>query len=305
MSLMLKNNKVIDEAFLLSLETLDLYIRKLMKGRFGGMRRSYGAGSSCEFLDYQEYMPGDDLRRIDWNLVARLDRYYVKRFVDERQQETHIYLDTSRSMCADATGHKALTALRMSMALAYLSVRNMDRVAWRLLCGSVCKDLCGSVTGLEGFYRCAEKLEGIAFSGAVQLDEAICADPLPGYDDGLSVIISDFMTASNWKSAVDYLLGQKREVALIQVLAPEEADPRLAGPCALMDSEAADPTDNRHMHLNINRLALRAYQQAFSSYQQDLAAFCASRGIAVLTVRTDEPVEDTLIRYGFQAGLIR
>ena len=76
-----KKRRVMDETFLSSLETLDLYIHKLMSGRFGGVRRSYGAGSSCEFLDYREYAPGDDLRRIDWNLVGRLDKYYIKRFV--------------------------------------------------------------------------------------------------------------------------------------------------------------------------------------------------------------------------------
>ena len=305
MSVLRKKRRVLDEQFLSSLETLDLFIHKLMSGRFGGVRRSYGAGSSCEFLDYREYAPGDDLRRIDWSLVGRLEKYYIKRFVDERQQETHIYLDLSRSMEADAAGQKAVTALRAAAALGYLSVQNMDRAAYRLLRGEACDDLCGAIMGREAFYKAAEALEDIVFSGADQMGQAVRNDPMPGYDDGLSILISDFLTDSDWRSAVDYLLSRKREVALIRIITPEEAEPLYVGPSALMDCEALSDSDRRNLRLSIDRAALRAYHQALQDYDADMRAFCVSRGVALVTLRTDLPVADALIRQGFSAELLR
>ena len=294
-----------DEAFLSSLETLDLYIHKLMSGRFGGVRRSYGAGSSCEFLDYREYAPGDDLRRIDWNLVGRLDKYYIKRFVDERQQETHIYLDLSRSMDADPAGQKAVAALQAAAALGYLSVQNMDRAAYRLLRGAACDDLCGAIMGREAFYKAAEALEEVSFSGVDQIDEAVRNDPLPGYDDGLSILISDFLTDSNWRSAVDYLLSRKREVALIRLVTREETEPLYVGPSALMDCEALEENDSRNLRLVVDRAALRAYRKSLQDYEKEMRAFCVSRGVPMLTLRADLPVADALIRQGFYEELIR
>ena len=304
MSIARKKRRIMDEAFLSSLETLDLFIHKLMSGRFGGVRRSYGAGSSCEFLDYREYVPGDDLRRIDWNLVGRLDKYYIKRFVDERQQETHIYLDLSRSMDGDAAGQKAVAALQIAAALGYLSVQNMDRAAYRLLRGEKCQDLCGAIMGREAFYKAAEALEDLQFFGEDHLDAAVRGDPFPGYDDGLSILISDFLTDSNWRSAVDYLLSRKRQVALIRLLTQEEADPLYVGPSALMDCEAPEEKDGRNLCLSLDRAAHRAYRQALQGFDRDMRAFCASRGVALVTLRADQPVADSLIRQGFSAELI-
>jgi len=305
MSTLRRKNRVVDEAFLLSLEALDLYIRKIMSGRFGGTRRSYGAGSSCEFLDYRDYVLGDDLRTIDWNLFGRLGKYYVKRYTDERQQETVVYLDASRSMAEDASGQKALTALRLAAAVGYLSVQSMDRVSFRLLREGACFDLCGSVMGREGFYRAGEALESVAFAGEVQLGAAIRADPAPGYDNGLSVIISDFLTDSNWKSGVDYLLSRKRQAALLHLVTPEEAAPRYRGPASLLDCEASLENDRRHLRLSIDRIALKAYQETFTAFQQDMRSFCVSRDAALLTVRTDRPLSEAFIRNGLQEELLR
>lgn len=300
-----RNRKIVDTAFLASLETLDLYIRTIMSGRFGGSRRAKGYGSSCEFADYREYTPGDDLRRLDWNLVGRLEKYYIKQFVDERQMETHVYLDMSASMDADAEGIKATAALQLASAVGYLSVQNMDRVAFRLLEGACCRDLCGAIMGREAFYGAAEQLAGLTFAGEDKLDQAIMNDPEAGYNNGISIIISDFLTDSDWKSAVDYLLNKHREVALIQVLSPQEENPMYTGALSLLDSEAAMPEDKRHMRLSVDRGALRAYQQALSAMRHDMQHFCDARNISYLSICGNEPVENILIKKGFMAGLIR
>ena len=89
---------IIDGEFISMLETSDLYIKNLMNGMFGGNRRSKAYGSSAEFADFREYTPGDDLRRIDWNLFARFEKLFMKLYVDERQLHHRVYIDTSASM---------------------------------------------------------------------------------------------------------------------------------------------------------------------------------------------------------------
>lgn len=300
-----EHGSVMDGSFIATLETLDLYIHQVMNGRFGGMRRSRAYGSSAEFADYRDYVPGDDLRRIDWNLYGRLDKLFIRQYIDERQLETVIYLDASASMDADEEGVKARAAMQLSAAMGFLSVANMDRAAFRLIRGNRVQDLCGTIMGREGFYGAVQRLEEIDFEGTADLGEAIQSDPAPGYDNGMSIIVSDFLTDSDWKQAVDFLLSRKREVALLQVLSPAELEPLYTGPLALADAEAESASDRRNMRLRIDRGALRAYQQALAFFRKDMADFCASRGVPLVSVRSDERIEDAIIHKGFAAELIQ
>ena len=107
--------RILDGAFLDALETLDINVQQMKSGHYSGARRSRAYGSSPEFADYREYVPGDDLRRIDWNAAARFDKYLIKRFIDEKQGRNCVYLDTSASMGFEP--EKGFAALRMAAAL--------------------------------------------------------------------------------------------------------------------------------------------------------------------------------------------
>lgn len=289
---------IIDSAFLASLEALTLYVRTTMNGRLGGAHRSRAVGSSTDFLDYREYVPGDDLRRIDWNLFARLDKHYVKQFAAERQHRTHIYLDCSASMAADE--QKASMALRLAAACGFLSVQSLDRAEFRLLSGASCRSLCGALSGREAFYQAARMLESVSFSGETELGRALLADPDPGFDDGLSIVISDFFSEEDsWHSAVDRLLFRRREVILIALLSPEEAEPQYSGPLSLLSVERPAARDG--LRLRVDRGALQAYRQAVAAFRAELSAFCASRGVTLVEARSDEPIERIILQKGLVA----
>ena len=112
---------VIDEAFLQQIETLQSLTRHNVAGLFGGTHKARTYGSSCEFADLRDYVPGDDITKIDWNAYARFEKLYTKLYLDERQMHTRIYIDASRSMDYGA-GQKAEQALRLAAAFAYLSI---------------------------------------------------------------------------------------------------------------------------------------------------------------------------------------
>lgn len=297
-------NNVIDDNFFNRLERAALYVRKDMQGYFGGNHQTKYYGSTVEFADYQEYALGDDIRRIDWNLFSRFEKYFIKLFVDDRQMHIRIFLDCSASM-QKANSAKAVYAMRAAAAIGFLSVQNMDRTSIMLIKGDVAEDFCGTVTGKNALFKGLSKFEHLTFKGTSDLEKAIIRCPSIGTNNGLTIIISDFMTESNWKRAVDYLLYNKRQVMLIQVLSPEEIDPVCSGRIRLVDWEAEDPLDERNFKMKITRAHLKAYNEAFHDFIGDIKSFCSSRGVDFISANCDEPIEKLLFESMYKAGAVK
>lgn len=296
--------KVIDGNFIAMLESRDLYINRPMDGLLGGNRRSRNYGSSVEFADFREYVPGDDLRRIDWNLYARFEKLFLRLFVDERQLHHRIYLDASASMDW-GNPEKSHLSLQLAAALGFLAVQAMDRVSYYTIHEDICRDLSRTVVGREAFYRAADLLNGVEFYGDSDLGKAITSQENPGKGDGISVIISDFLTDSDWKSAVDRLLYHQREVYLIQVLSRDEITPGLSGKVFMLDAEADDEEDARNYRHEVTRSAVKAYEEAFLYHQNELKQFCDARGVGFITICSDENIEKILFLKATEVGLIQ
>ncbi len=294
---------VIDDAFISMLEARDLHISNPMNGLFGGTRRSYAYGSSVEFADYREYMPGDDLRRVDWNLYGRFEKLFLKLFVDERQLHHRIYMDASASMDWGKP-NKAHAMLQLAAALGYLSVQAMDRVSFLGIHGDKCENICRTVASREAFYNAAHKLNSLEFYGECDMGKAICQQENPGKGDGISVIISDFFTDSDWKGAVDYLLYHKREVYLLQVLSRDEIAPGMAGKVLMLDAESLSDDDVRNYRTELTRSSMKAYAQAFEYHHNELKQFCASRNVGFMTVCSDYSIEKMLFEKATEVGII-
>ena len=292
--------RIIDEDFIAMLEGHDLSIQNLMNGLFGGNRRSQAYGSSAEFADYRAYAAGDELKRVDWNLYARFKKLYLKLFVDERQLHHRVYFDTSASMDW-GTPSKAYTALRIGAALGFLAVQAMDRVTFYGVSGELCQDLSGTVMGKDAFYSAVESLETLTFKGTSELGKAINNTHESGAIGGISVLISDFLTDSDWKEAVDLMIQKRREVYLIQVLSRDEITPEISGKYTLRDLENREP-DYRS---DFSKEGLRAYRDAVAYHQGELQSFCASRGVGFFSVCTDELLEKMLFDKAVAAEVIQ
>ena len=296
--------QIIDDGFIAMLEYRDLLVKNPMNGLFGGNRRSHAYGSSAEFADFREYAPGDDLRRIDWNLYARFEKLYLKLFVDERQLHHRIYIDTSASMDWGEP-NKAHMALKLAAALGFLAVQSMDRVSFYALAENTCQDLCRTVVGREAFYNAANILNRVRFYGDVDIGAAFASQEDVGHGDGLSILISDFLTESDWKSAVDKLLYHNREVCLIQVLSRDEIAPGFSGKVLMLDAERIDEEDDRNFRSEITRTSMKAYEEAFAWHQKELKDFCAARNVSFMTVCSDESIQRMLFMKATEVGLIQ
>lgn len=280
---------VVNEELLQCLDTLHLYVRNNVAGKFGGNSRSRSYGSSSEFADHRDYMSGDDITRINWKAYARLDKLYLKLNLDERQMHTRIYVDASRSM-EWGEGLKAEQAIRLAAAFAYMSVSNMDKVSVYAVNGDRITEVISGIVGKDAFLSSVGKLNDIDFSGECRISDAILPTAV-GYGDGMSVIISDYLTDHDYERCIDHLAANRRDVLCIQVLDREELSPRYMGRYHFFDSEDLDRTYRKNIDLDIRA----AYREALNYIKDRISKFVISRGGSYLLVGADEPVADVLL----------
>ena len=296
-------NSYINDGFFSRLETLALNLKADLRGFFGGKHLVRTYGQTVEFADYREYMLGDDIRRIDWNLYSRFEKFFLKLFTDERQMHVQIFLDCSASVGKEDP-RKGEYAVAVAAALGFLSVHNMDKVSFNLIKGDKAENPYGTIVGKTSFFRAISELENVKFEGDADLEKAITSCPNTGSSDGLTVIISDFFTKTDWKKAVDYLTYKKRQVLLVQLMTPDELEPVYDGRLNLIDAEAEDLTDSRNMKLRITRSLQIAYQDALKDFKADLKSFCVSRGAEFIAIDTDKSIEKMLFGELLKVGIM-
>ncbi len=263
---------IIDEAFLSELEALQTLLRNNVAGMFGGNHQSKSFGSSCEFADYRDYVPGDDISKIDWNVYARFDKLYQKLYLDERQMHTRIYIDASRSM-QHGTQEKAEQAVRMAAAFAYLSVNEMDKVSIYAIHGNRVDEVISGMVGKDAFLSCINRLNEIEFTSDVAIGDAILSSKV-GMGDGYSILISDFLTDENYERAIDRFAEQRRDILCVQILSREELNPQFRGKMHLFDAEDTQSFFRR----KIDKDRVNAYKEALKYVTERIKGYCEARG---------------------------
>lgn len=293
----------LSDEFFSRLESLAFNLKSYLAGYFGGKHFVKNYGQTVEFADYREYQLGDDIRRIDWNLYGRFEKFFIKLFTDERQMKVQIFLDASASMGKENVD-KAAYAVACAAGIGYLGVHNMDKISFNIMKGDKCENTYGTIVGKTQFFQSLAALENIHFDGDTDIQKCIinCGDDATA--NGISIIISDFMTDNDWKKAVDYLLYKKRQVLLLQVLTLDEVDPRYSGRVNLIDLESEDISDARNMKLRINSGLQSAYNTALNAFRDDIKDFCRKRDVDFISVVTDTPIENVLFKELLKVGLM-
>jgi uncharacterized protein (DUF58 family) len=276
---------VFDEAFLRQLERLVLVTRTAVRGGMKGVRRSVKRGQSVEFTDYRDYALGDDLRALDWNVYARLERLFIKLFVEEEDVTVHVLLDASASM-ATGTPDKLLFGKRAAAALAYVGLASYDRVSLAVLQGRVARRL-PAVRGTGRIFQVLADLSGVsAANGTTDLAAAARHYAAQLTQRGPLVLISDLFDP-NVERAISELAGTRCEVALLHTLSPDELDPPLEGDLRLVDRETGDGID-----ITADLFTLDAYQRRLAEWQARLEQLSTKRRVAYVPTPTTLPLAD-------------
>ena len=293
----------LNDEFFSRLESLAFNLRKDLGGFFGGKHLVSTYGQTVEFADYREYMLGDDIRRIDWNLYSRFEKYFIKLFTDERQMHVHIYIDCSASM-GKVNPNKGAYAIAVAAAIGYLAIHNMDKVSYHLIKGAKAENPFGTIVGKRAFFRAMTTLEQIDFTDEADISPAIVGDPNVGTGDGLSVLISDFFSDNDWKKGVDYLVYKKNQILLAQIYSPDELDPTYTDRVNLIDSESTDIADSKNMKIRINKSMQLAFREAVTAFIADITDFCKRHDAGFISLDCEKPIENQLFSELLKRGTV-
>lgn len=293
----------LNDAFFSRLEALAFNLRRDLGGYFGGKHLVNTYGQTVEFADYREYMLGDDIRRIDWNLYSRFEKYFIKLFTDERQMHVQIYIDCSGSMGKVNPG-KGAYAIGVAAAMGYLAIHNMDKVSYHLIRGDKAENPFGTIVGKTAFFRAMKTLDQTEFDGDADISKAIISNPNIGTGDGLTIVISDFFSTDDWKRGIDYLVYKKKQILLMQVFSPDELDPTYTDRINLIDAEAVDLADGRNMKLRINKSMRQAFREAVTAFYDDIGNFCKKRGAGFMALDCEKPIERQLFSELLKRGTV-
>lgn len=289
---------LLSPSLLAQLERMELVSRKIFRGRMKGERRSKRKGQSVEFADFRNYVPGDDLRFIDWNMYARLDKLFLKLFLEEEDLHFYAAIDPSLSM-KFGTPTKFRYACQLAGALGYIGLCRADRVKIELLDGKPTSSA-PVLRGRGSLFRMIDYLESLKANTNATLTEGIKSFCLRNSGKGILVLITDLMDKSGYETALRYLTAQNLDVYLIHVLSQEEIDPDLKGDLKLVDCEDADIAE-----ISVSQRLIDRYRQTLATFIEQAREFCSRRGIVFMMTSTERPVDLLVSRYLRQRGLVR
>ena len=271
--------------FVNRLEALQLSVRWVRAGtKIGGRFAVNRRGSSVEFADYVAYCPGDDIRAIDWNLYARLDRLFVKTYKEEIELAVELIVDATSSM-ALPTPEKFERAKRLAVSLGYVALagRHHVRLSW-LQPGPIAANPWLHQRG--ALFRLLEQAGAGQAQGQVgSADWMRRAAPALRIHGGQAILITDGMVPpADFFRALHALAVRNVEIKVIQVLSPEELHPRqLPGAGLVIDAETGATHQLAYSPAELAR--------AVAEHNELLVRFCKRHGIAFAQHRLDEPLE--------------
>jgi uncharacterized protein (DUF58 family) len=269
-----------------------------LAGKMKGERRSKRRGQSVEFADYRNYVVGDDLRFLDWNLYARLDRLFLRLFMEEEDLHFYVLLDNSRSMDF-GTPTKLHYAKQVAAALGFVGLVGQDRVVVEAF-GEGAARTSQPLRGRRSLWRLLDFLQQITPSGRGNLNSSLRSFSLRSSGRGVVVLLSDLMDKGGYEEGLRYLVARRMDVYVVQVLSPEEMDPDLSGDVKLIDVEDQDEAE-----LTVSAGLVERYRKALAAFRAQVQEFCNRRGIGYLFTSTQTPFDRLVLTYFRQRGLLR
>jgi uncharacterized protein (DUF58 family) len=296
------------------LEQFQLLATRRAKSSAKGERRSRARGQSVEFADHRNYVPGDDFRYLDWNLYGRLDRLFLKLYEEERELPVRIFLDASESMNFGEP-RKFDFARQVAAAIGYIALCGFDRVsivpfpraihrrqadfATANDAQDVAEGALRAVRGKKSTLQFFQNLGVLKAGGGATLNDSLRRGAIEARQAGLAVVLSDFLDPAGYESGLSTLVGRGFQVDVVQILAPEELEPRTFGDLRLVDAESGDERE-----VTFGKFRMKHYQQTVQNFCGRLREYCQMRGMNYFLAASNTDFSDLLLRQLRQAEVL-
>jgi len=285
--------RFLDPAVLAGISSLDLLAKTVVDGFVAGLHRSPDFGFSQEFAEYRAYVPGDDLRHVDWNLFARTERCYLKRYRGETNSQLVLLLDASNSMQYTSGPLKKMDYARfIAASLFYLAIRNQRDAAGLIVFDDEVREYVRPSTRVGQLSR--------LFAGLEQAEPRARTDfgkPLQHFQQllhrrGIAIVISDFYEEpEKIVHAIEPLRFHGNDVVLFHILDPEEIRPVLKGPSLLVDLETDQQIEV------IPEYTKTTYRAKMEAHIEQLRSRTRGAGMDYRLLATDQPLDEALREY--------
>lgn len=261
-------------------------------GRFGGEHKSKRYGNTVDFADFRQYHPGDDYRRIDYHVMARLDQVLIKLFEADDEITVRMLIDTSASM---SIGAKMLQAKRLAAAMGFVALTAHDSVSVHTFPARGPAPRFAGRAAVPAFFDYIQALDA---SGLTPFAEAaghlLSQSGLPG----LTVVLSDLLT-TEWKSLIR-LRASGSDVTILHILSDEDLDPGLSGDLELVDRE-----DGERLTVSVTDDVANTYRARVREWRNEVAAAARGTGAAFQAVNANDDIEALLLQTWRSAGVLR
>ena len=289
-------------AFISRLECLRLRTRKEFLSNRPGSYSSPRRGTSLEFADYRRYSPGDDIRYLDWGILARSDRFYIKLFRKEVDLFVYLFMDASGSMAFPSRAEKFSPASSVALALAYVVLANHDHVKLHLLGGTFSAAATPFLRGRHRIIELMDFLSQVSPAGQVEFASALGEHLKRIRRPGKAIVLSDFLLpAPSYQQGLNLLRAFNLDIAVIQVLSSQERRPSFPrGGLAVADCESG-----LEARLEWDTASLANYQERLERHNRELRSFCHQAGIRYSVFLTDEEVSEFVLETLPTIGLFK
>jgi len=287
------SRKYLQPEVVAQLATIELRARLVVEGFITGLHKSPYHGFSVEFAEHRQYQPGDDLRYMDWKIVGRTDRYYVKQFEEETNLRSMIFLDSSGSMRYASKGHirKFDYGAYIAASLAFLMMKQQDAVGLALYDNTVRSFLPpkSKPSYIQEIIKSIGQAEPSEMTGT--------ASALNGLAErmgrrGLAIIISDFFDdTDSIVQALKHFRHRHHEVIAMQILDPRELDFKLGADATLVDMESGEQMMTQPHQIRT------AYREALLHHNETIKRECFQRGVDYILLETSQPFDLALREY--------
>jgi uncharacterized protein (DUF58 family) len=259
-----------------------------LPGGPAGEHLGVGQSTSIEFADHRHYAPGDDFRRIDWNVLARLDELSIRLTEPREDIGLYIILDCSTSMSA-GDGVKGQLARQLAAGLAYLALNQLDVVrVYGLGKGMLARSprYSGRTQSADVF----QMLRGLPTVAETDIGAALAAFLADRPSHGLVLVLSDLLAVSEYRTGLRRVVQAGFEVAMIHVLSEAELNPRLFGDVELIDSETGET-----IKISMTLETLNTYRRDLAAWQSEIGEYCRSIGVRYVPIPAERSPDSVLL----------
>ena len=287
-----------DDDFQRKLEMLSLVSRRVVAGRTRAERRSRKKGSGVEFADHRNYVPGDDIRFVDWNVYQRFGRLLVRLFEEQEDLSVYFLVDTSASM-AFGEGQKFDQARRLAAALAYVALAHLDRVTM-VSVGAGQQQRMPTTRGKARIFQVLDFLRRLDAQGETNLEESMKTFVAQHKRRGVAVLLSDLYDPAGFEAGINVLRFNRFEPYVVHLVDPSDGRPAIRGDVRLTDCETGAFRD-----ATVSAGIRARFAHAWAEYQQGVEHFCAARQVPYFAADVGAPFDDLVLRVFREGGFLR